>query len=311
MDSYYEILLSKGATENHLNNQIKNDRSFLCVCGALRNVKTNGILKITCGKKECHPRFGVLRPEHSAKMKVVMVGNSSLFQKGRKNEHINSLDFKKTWLINKNFEIDRMTNSEIEQLFKIEKTRNILKTRESKISHILRMFAKYNEECVSKECLEKMTNEEIDHFVYRARSIKTLNEVTLKGLGDNRRHKRELISGLTYNLSGREWIKTKSSYEGNYIRWFENNRIMWDYETIVLSGQTTKYLPDFFFIYDGKKYLLETKGYIQDKQRYYEDKISLGMEYAKNNNCTFLFTYRPMPKSIKWLTEQKVEETYK
>jgi len=160
------------------------------------------------------------------------------------------------------------------------------------------------------EGIYDMKDEDLDSLIKRGRSEKTYQEVTSRGLGGNRNHVRSIITNLKFNMTERQWIRTRSSYETNYIEFFEKNQIPWDYECLSIRTENSSYIPDFIFILNDERFILETKGYIPDKTQYFKDKIGPGVEYAKENGYTFLFTYEPKPKSIEHLIEQTPDRTY-
>ena len=88
---------------------------------------------------------------------------------------------------------------------------------------------------------------------------------------------------------------------------------MWDYESFRIQLSNCTYKPDFIFRYMGKKYILETKGFLLEKNRvqYLTVKVNGGYDYAKENGYAgMIFTFDPKPKSIEHLIGQQMKEKF-
>jgi len=105
--------------------------------------------------------------------------------------------------------------------------------------------------------------------------------------------KSDILKNLKFNRRGISIVKTKSSYETNFINFFENNNICWDYECeeiyITCNNSKRKTIPD-FFIYekDELKKVIEVKGYISDID-FMIEKVFETNRYYENKNVPYYF----------------------
>ena len=79
------------------------------------------------------------------------------------------------------------------------------------------------------------------------------------------------------------------------------------------SEKYYSYCPDFIFIYNSLKYLLETKGFLLEKNKkdYLSIKINSGFDYASKNGFEgMIFTFDSKPRSIENLILQKMKEKF-
>lgn len=85
----------------------------------------------------------------------------------------------------------------------------------------------------------------------------------------------------------------KSSYELQMAKILEqSDKIkIYNYESIVLNREDGKaYIPDFYFILNGKQYLMEIDRYIGFKEKYgYGWKLELARKYCQENGWIFLY----------------------
>jgi len=128
--------------------------------------------------------------------------------------------------------------------------------------------------------------------------------------------KAETLSNLKHNLSKANGVYVRSSYEANYVKFFEANHIPWDYEryTILSLSKEHHYTPDFYIEYKGKKYIIEVKGsmsFYSDAlaKEYIEDKIAAAKIFCREKGYRFIFTFRSKPdKDMKFLEDDITEE---
>jgi hypothetical protein len=310
---HHELMGNKVDTD-YINRYIEKhgEETLMCKCGKFKKIKGNGILFYYCGSPECHHFYGKKRPDHAKLMKEKAAAGliSSCYRPGRVNTFVNTLEWKKKVLSNKSIDFsDSASEEEIEKLFREVVSKNC-KSRNNKISFIKTMYERYSSEYdlddieVKLDHLDSCSDEELSTLKRICNSIKTI-EANKKGTGLAKRFKTSILSNFKFNLSNPDYIKTRSSYEVNYIDFFEKNKIYWNYETIKIKTSTGFYVPDFEFYYRDKKYLLEVKGYLLDVDEYYDKKLKYAKSYADENNYIFLFSYDPRPESIQNLLSKE------
>ena len=144
-----------------------------------------------------------------------------------------------------------------------------------------------------------LTEKELDFWSKKVNSLQSsLAMETHPNMGNISKYKQSFISNINFNISGKTGIFTRSSYETNYVKFFEKQKIKWDYESIrITCDNGLTYIPDFYFEYNDKKYLMEVKGYLYGDAgiTYLKNKVNAGIRYAKNRNWIFLFTYESKP----------------
>jgi len=280
-------------------------KNLLCKCGDPKTLTKSGRIASTCGKKECHSRFGVARPGHSEFMKRNASTISGCFQKGKVNTFINSVEWKKKALTNKGVDIANSTDEDIEILFKTQLSTNAKSLAAAK-TIIANGYVKWKElydiEDIDIENLDKYSTEQIRVMKKVFQSIKSIEA----GTGVARRYKRTLMTGFKYNFENQESVFTRSSYETTYIKFFEKNHIWWCYETLRVRTPESYYVPDIVFHYKGYKYILEIKGFLLDESKYFSSKIIPCINYANKNGYKMLFTYDPKIETIEKLISQEV-----
>lgn len=286
-----------------------------CKCGNIRPFREKR-MSWFCSK-ECNPAFNRKRPEHSKFMKENHRDISSCFKKGRSNTFVNSIDWKIKVLKNGGLitqEADFNTNKITEIFSKYLSDR--IKSIPYKKRIIKRILSNdnYNKHPnfhgLTKDDIDIMLEDDVEKLMYTYNSIKTLNNRTDKC--GARSFKREMITNLIYNMRVTA-VYAKSSYESNYIRAFEKNKILWEYEPIRIQAGNGHYTPDFLFIHNNKKYLLEVKGYFtsnEQKEKYFNTKLKYAIEYCDNNNIVFLFTFNPTFSNINNLIKETINVNY-
>lgn len=295
-----------------------------CSCGKPKRLKVSKkqnwqSFDRYCGDKQCNHMFGLKRPEHSKHMKLLASDTNSKFSKNLiksgelRNSKVNSVSFMRTKLNNKGYATENLSDSEVIQLnSKYESLKNL--SRQTLEKTIKTYISQYNwmelVEFINGRELDTISNEEFSQLVYLWRSL-----YHYEFCSDNcgaKFFKREMIGDFSCNLANKETVKTKSSYELNYITFFEKNGIMWDYEPITINATYLgKYRPDFIFEYFGKRYLVEVKGFLKNesKEEYLKNKVNAGYRYAKERGMEFIFTYNGNPQSVEEiLTDVLLEE---
>ena len=298
----------------------KNDISELyCKCGKPKKLVRSSQAFLgwkfsgNCGSKECHPGYGKKRPEHSSFMKALAASgcnpdfSKTLMKKEELfNPEVNSISFKRKKLHNKGYKVEGLTDDDIISLEKqYEHDKQF--TNESIAKKIVKFINKHNAadlfEYNTYDDLVKLSNDDLLKLRRRVYSYHHLIYCSETCVAKH--FKRVEKTDLKYNMRNMTYVKTRSSYESNYIDFFESNGIKWDYEPFRLSIENefyVSYTPDFIIEYDNKKYMLEVKGYILDSElsMYLKYKINYAYFYVENSDeyAGFIFTYEPKPKSI-------------
>ena len=324
------FVLMSGYDQNMVDRFLsKGNRSvedLYCKCGRpkrlLHNKKRNWTsLDYYCGATQCNRRFGKLRPEHSAKMKELAKADSGAFvqnliKKGETlNKTVNTIDFIRTKLRNKGYVTDGLTDEELRTTNgEYEKTKNLSrKTLQRSIESYLKRYKwELLPEAIGGRELGTLNDEEFAHIVAVWRS-----EYHEKFCSENcgaKFFKRINMGDFKYNTQEKDAIKVKSSYESNYITFFESNGIPWSYEPVKLKSMDGKgyYKPDFIFEHGGRRYMMEVKGFLTDKKRdeYLKNKVNAGYHYAMENGMGFIFTYDGNPTSIDSILRHTMNEEF-
>lgn len=306
------IQLSEKDKEKLINKYIKsnyNDKIFICpICGNLVKF-SNGHLHKSCGNEKCYSILkasmtGKKRPEFAKKISNLMKEkhlNGTLRTEEHNNKlssKLNTVEWKKSGLkkygmIN---EDDTYSDDEINILYqkmKVEKT----STFESKVRRILKLSKIYINE---KEYLESrlyglkesdLTKENIDSYIKTYNSLKSVIAMRKNpNMGACNMFKRILKTNFDYNDANQNEICVKSTYESNYIDYFETYGINWSYETVYIKNNDTYYVIDFLI---NKKELLEVKGcfYRTNPKKYFYEKIKNAIIYARENGMRYLFSF--------------------
>jgi hypothetical protein len=276
----------------------------LCKCGKPKkmNSKQTGLLYY-CGDKKCHSHYGKKRPEHSAKMKQLALAglNSSNWKKGHKNDYVNTIEWKRKVLENKG--IDHHTMSDDQLLIFFNQYKSEL------ITTITTLFERYKDEyklsdLLNIDKLDQYSIEQLREFSKPLNSLKTLI-ANKNGKGIAKKFKRIRLENFKYNIVNQEYVITRSSYEANYINFFEKNKIWWDYESLTIPTENKYTVPDFLFYFKDKKYILEVKGFLLDKDEYFNNKLKYVYKYAVENDFELLFTFKEKPTKIEELIKEK------
>lgn len=262
-----------------------------------------------CAKKECNPKFGIKRPEHSKTMKLLAAEgnnekyNATLMKKGELfNKEVNSKEFKKKVLIKKG--IDFNENNLETQFGKIISDRS--KSREYRENIIFKFYQKNKIEDISLDQIKKLNEKQFSTLFKKYKSDH--HEIYCADVCVARTFKRTLLENLKCNISGLTSVYTRSSYETNYIKYFEQHRIKWDYESLKFKLPTKTYKPDFFVKFKNKRYIIETKGFLIDEDKYFKENVYPLLEILKTKNIEFIFSYKSVPDEDfeKFLEEDKI-----
>lgn len=299
-----------------------------CKCGRYlaykkkKNSKSGYSLSYYCGESECHQFYGKARPNHSKYMKELAENgtnklfSATLMKKGELfNKDVNTISFKRKKLKTVGYDTDKLSDSEVVSLNKqYESNKN--KSSNHIIKIILGFIEKHNlqEEFgfVTKQYLETLSYDELLKYRYRRDSWH--HALYCKDKCGAKKFKRVVKLNLKFNKRGLTYVRTRSSYESNFIDFFESNSIQWDYESIKINIDSNRtYTPDFIFWFEDKKYMVETKGFLLEKDRakYLSEKINAAFDYCKINEFNgFIFTYNSKPKSLDDLIKQTMKEKF-
>ncbi len=304
-----------------LKNNIKTINDLLCPrCKKNeRNIKDGWVF---CSRYCQHStQKGKKRPGHSEWMFNAF--KEGKYEKFRNifNSEINTVTFKKKRLENNGYRVNDLCEEEIMVLHSKLKS-DVLKSLKSKRKSLQRFIKnnKYNKLKIFKESiLNELTEEQIqildeekiDTFIKLRNSIISVLAISENPtMGCSSFFKRQTISGLKYNMRNLTMIVVKSSYESNYINFFEKNEIFWDYEILNIPKEGGFYTPDFVFEYNNSKYILETKGvfYRTTLEEYCNTKLKNVLSYCKENNFKFLFSFNPHPNTMLDILGNEIKE---
>lgn len=280
-----------------------------CSCGQPKKIKGNGTLHSYCGNKDCHHMTGKKRPEHSRLMaKYAKEGKFTVLKKpGFINPFLNSIEFKKKRLLNSgNSNTEIMTDGEIiheyNKLVALASTRS--DTLRSKAKTLFNRFKDlYDLQEISEQDIENVDLNTLKNYLKILNSIKSVES----GTGIAKKYKRTRLSDFEYNSANQQEIVTKSSYETNYAKFFEKNKIPWEYETLRIRCENGYYIPDFLITLGNKKYILEVKGFLLNEKEYIDKKLRYAAMYGEKNNIDVILTYDARPKDIKSILEKRIE----
>jgi hypothetical protein len=274
-----------------------------------------------CGNKKCEPNYGIKRPKHSEIMRAKAKDPSNekylttLMKKGEKfNEEVNSTEFKRKQLKNKGFECSGLSDDEIEKEFS-RFLSNRFKSRKSISSRLIKLCDKHELwHIFDKNEIENIDTVSEDRFAELKYSLHSWHhEFYCSEVCVARHFKRILMDGLKYNDRGITCVLTRSSYEANYISFFEKAGIRWDYEPFRINlDNGGKYKPDFVVWYNGKKYIVEVKGFIlKDGEKYMQYKLNAAFDYCcKNGFAGIVYTFQANPKNMEEILKFLVKGKY-
>lgn len=305
---YMTDIIKKFSIQNNITEEqtlhiLKNraEEDLICKCGKLKLTfpacgKYIGLYRC-CGDRECEPNYGKKRPEHSALMKQHAIDgkNSGNYKKGRINDFVNTIEWKRTVLENKKLihPLDVIDNESIEMLHK-KFLSTQQKSRIQREKMVVNFCLKHNIKDYNLDTLSDLNDQEFDKIYYQYKSAH--HEMYCSDVCVAKKFKRSLLENLKYNLSSVTAIYTKSSYETNYIKYFEKHKIKWSYEPENFQLDDCKYKPDFLVEYQGKKYIIEVKGWLVDESVYFNKKIYPLIKILKGRGIKLLFSYQSCPE---------------
>lgn len=215
-----------------------------CKCGKPKrlivNKKQNWTsLDYYCGESQCNRFYGVKKPEHSIHMKSLAKDENSKFAKNLMkrgelfNKNVNSTQFLRKKLQNKGYDVFDLSDDAVIQLnSSYEKDKNLSRScLEATIKTYIEKYKWDNlVEFVDNRNLSDLSNDEFSKVVALWRSM--YHEVFCSNVCGAKHFKRQILTDLKHNRRGKNSVKTKSSYETNYIMFFESAGIQWDYEPV-------------------------------------------------------------------------------
>lgn len=295
------------------------NKNIYCKCGKLRSTQLSPQSKIgvclyrTCGDTKCDSKYGIKRPEHSLVMKNQVINGSEKFKRtlikpgDLHNKEVNSINFKKKRLISHNISVANKTNDEINNLYSVllaEFNTSISRRKSDIISRYDGWEEQYkllillitNNVIPTDSWLDSLTDKEIDIIWRRIHGVNTIRNFTRIKSSRSKWFKQELLSNFKYNTKQQESVFTKSGLEKQYITFFEDNHIPWEYETIVLEtiNKSGFYIPDFLIKFQNNTILLETKGsfYRQNIIEYINNKVQAGINFCKEHGYVYVLTQK-------------------
>lgn len=257
-----------------------------------------------CGRSQCESNYGIKRPEHAKLMKEYAKAgkNSGNFQKGYVNNYINSIEWKRKVLQNKNLPAGN-TKEETSKLYSSFRA-EVVKSRRYRENEIYKFYAKHSPaENITSDYIRSLSDLEFDKLFKNYKSLH--HEIFCKDVCGARQFKRTLLTGLKHNLKHITSVYTRSSYETNYVKYFERNCIGWLYEPINFKLDDCKYRPDFFIIHNNKKYFIEVKGFLLNEDEYIQKKLLPLAKKLRHEDARLIFSYAPkLPKNLQQFLEE-------
>lgn len=298
-DNWYKVL-----KDCYLGTSPKDRDKLICKhCGKLNRNYRFDFCKRQCMYSYNMNHYGKKRPEHSKK--ILEHFSNGTYEKFRatNNINMNTSDFKKIRLTNHRIDFDD-TNFE-------EKYTQLLRDVQAGPEHWRRTllssikiaeWKEYQEyfligyDILTEELINNMTEEELREWYARYNSLKTT--IAYENNPSMGRTKSERLEGLEFNKRGLTSIYIRSSYEKNWVLFFEENKIQWDYECFKMSDGDILYVPDFFITMNDKEYIIEVKGFVPESwvDAVYK-KALLGVQYTNDNNMYYCFSFDSTPKS--------------
>ncbi len=294
---------------------------LLCACGDFKkiyyvNKKYLSAYKC-CGRKECEPNYGKLRPEHSTLMKEKAKESGTVYSKNLMqkkqifNKEVNTIAFFEKQMINAKFPYEKDKIMKCYGKFRS----GINRSSSYRLKRISTIFNKANDfwKEIILEILGFDPSQEdivdVDKTYLLLHGIQSQMNMEKKiKTGTNSFYKREVVSDLKYHKKGVTCVITRSSTEAKYIRLFEKEQICWDYEHILIRSKYGLYKPDFEILVDNQKYMIEVKGtfYRTTKEEYFTKKIIPALEYCKKNNMVYCLTFLQNPKNLGFLKTTRI-----
>lgn len=242
---------------------------------------------------------GKKRPEHSEKMKKLMLGidRGDSFRELKKTQ-LQSIDFKRKFLTNKN--ISFFDDNDILKKYS-EYISNVRKGPKHKKKKILKFLndKKYYFDVFKNfyDTPKDLSSDDKIHEVYSnmLSIISTYNIQKNEKMGTTKYFKRGFLE-VNYCLN-KTLIHYRSSWEEITIKFLEEKKIYYLYEHIYLPKSDGKlYLPDFQFEYNNQSYLLEIKGYIRGKEGKNSEilKIESALKYCRENSLKYVYLQKPL-----------------
>lgn len=272
---------------------------LLCKCGEPKkvNIKT-GYVSSYCGNSACWMHYGKPRPDHSLIMKRLAKNTDKLvglFKSGKlHNAEINSDLFKRKILENKGIQIFDL-NKQYSEYQALKAINNKPKSYETKLKMVpdnLKnvLYQKYGNIPLTKEYFLSLDIPDRDKLFFDIHGVLTKFYDSKIRKVRGTKFKRKLVKNLLYNTKVTAII-CKSELEHKWIKYFEKNKIYWEYEPFTILGKLRgTYTPDFLINHNNELIVLEVKGTLYGYPKdYIENKIEACKEYCETKNLKFLF----------------------
>jgi hypothetical protein len=242
-----------------------------------------------------------LRPEHSEMMKIKMKGinRGDNFRETKRNQN-SSIEFKVKVLTNKKIDVLSKTEDEIKKLYKLINS-NTRKSKDFKIKKLKNFLKsdKYLDEPIYLNFKDrfknlKITDENVENIYPEMMSIiSSISMVRNENMGKTKFFKTGFIK--VKNCLNKTIIRYRSSWELKTIEFLELNGVKYSYELFHIQKEDgTLYLPDFLIEYEGRRILLEIKGFIRGKKGKINEemKIKAAEKYCRENNIKYVYLQR-------------------
>lgn len=245
---------------------------------------------------------GKKRPEHSVKMKSIMLGidRGDSFREIKKKQNA-GIEFKKTFLQNKNINILNLKDEEVLKVFS-KFISNHRKSPKHKIDKLKRFIqgTKYEGNILFEEFQRKytttiFTENNVEEIYPQMMSVISSIAISKNNnMGSTKFFKKGFVE-VRY-CKNKTMVLYRSSWELITTQFLENQKIAYEYEPFYIEKESGYYLPDYIFELNGEKIMLEIKGFIRGlKGKINEEaKKQAAIEYCKNNNMRYIYLIKPL-----------------
>ena len=250
---------------------------------------------------------GKKRPDHAIKISKKLKGiKRTEEQRQRYEKRLQGIDFKNTFLKNKNIITDGYSDATIREAYSKYQSED-RKSFEYKKRFCLKNYIKYNIEELSEDMINNFSEKEIQALFSELMSEKS--SIAMKNnptMGNSIPH---IISNIKYNRENLTEITVRSGMEKKIALLFETNKIPWSYETLKINyfyEFDRRYIIDFIFELNGIEMFFEVKGSVRNKDE--QKTIAKLTEAVKQLGHIYLYQGESI-SSIEDLEKLKITDT--
>lgn len=237
------------------------------------------------------------RPEHGVKVskKLTGIDRGNKWRELKKLQN-KSIDFKITFLKNKNIEVKSLSEAEIIQIYNnyISSVRSSIEYKKQKLKKFL-SSDKYNQytqkQKIMSDNFDELSEEEILNRHKIMMSIISHESMKHnKNMGSTKFFKRGILK-VKY-CKNRSKIHFKSSLERDFIIMLESINQTYEYESLLIDKINGGiYIPDFVLEIDNEKYIIELKGFVRgdEGKKSEKEKIKSAVKFILNKAYKYIY----------------------